>query len=195
MLKSLLSKYNIILATGSPRRQQFFRELEIPFTLQLKPVNEVFPDHLKGKEIAEYLSMLKASEFTTLKEKDLLITGDTIVVKDEQCLGKPTNTEEAHKMLRLLSDTHHEVISSVCFTTTKNKIIVSDITKVWFKNLSDREINYYIQNYQPFDKAGAYGIQEWIGAVSVTKIEGSYNTVMGLPTHLVYKTLIEFGTQ
>lgn len=195
MLKLQLTKYNIILASGSPRRQQFFKELNIPYTIQVKPVEEVFPEHLKGKEIAKYLAVLKASVFNELKENDILITGDTIVLREGNCLGKPTNAEEAFDMLRSLSGTHHDVISSVCFTTTKTQLVISDVTKVYFKKLSDEEIKYYIQNHQPFDKAGGYGIQEWIGAVGVTKIEGSYNTVMGLPTHLVYKTLIEFATQ
>ncbi len=195
MLKSQLSKYNIILASGSPRRQQFFKELDIPFTTQVKPVEEVFPEHLKEKEIAEYLAVLKASVFNELKKNDILITGDTIVLREGICLGKPKDENEATDMLRSLSGTHHDVISSVCFTTSKTQLVMSDLTKVYFKKLSDAEIKFYIQNYQPFDKAGGYGIQEWIGAVGVTKIEGSYNTVMGLPTHLVYKTLIEFATQ
>lgn len=195
MLKPLLSKYNIILASGSPRRQQFFKELDIPHTIQVKPVDEVYPDHLKGKEISEYLAVLKVAAFTGLKKNDILITGDTIVIHNGNYLGKPTDFDDAFLMLKSLSGSVHNVISSVCFTSAEKQIVVSDTAKVYFKVLSDAEIRFYIENYQPFDKAGAYGIQEWIGAVGVTKIEGSYNTVMGLPTHLVYKTLIEFATQ
>jgi len=195
MLKKILSKKNIILASGSPRRQQFFNELDIPFTLQLKPLEEKYPSHLKGKEISEYLSQLKASVFNHLKPDDILITGDTIVIHNEVCLGKPVDKKEAFEMLQTLSNSSHEVISSVCFTSAERQIVVSDTTKVYFKELTKDEIHYYIDNYNPFDKAGAYGIQEWIGAIGVTKIEGSYNTVMGLPTHLVYKTLMEFVGQ
>lgn len=192
MLKSFLSNHNIILASGSPRRQQFFKELDIPFTVDLRPVDEVYPAHLKGKEISEYLAVLKAAAFSDLKENDVLITGDTIVIHNEKYLGKPKDAADAYQMLQTLSGSSHEVISSVCFTSAERQLVVSDIAKVYFKQLSENEINFYIKNYQPFDKAGAYGIQEWIGAVGVTKIEGSYNTVMGLPTHLVYKTLMEF---
>lgn len=195
MLQSLFKDKNIILASGSPRRQQFFKELDIPFTIILKPVDEVYPNHLKGKEISEYLSVLKAVAFTDLKENDILITGDTIVLHNENYLGKPKDADDAFNMLQSLSDSGHEVISSVCFTSAERQIVVSDSAKVYFKKLSEAEIRFYIENYQPFDKAGAYGIQEWIGAIGVTKIEGSYNTVMGLPTHLVYKTLMEFAAR
>lgn len=195
MLKSFLSNHNIILASGSPRRQQFFKELGIPFTVVLRPVDEVYPPHLKGQEISEYLSILKAAAFTDLKENDILITGDTIVIHNGNYLGKPKDATDAFQMLQSLSGSSHEVISSVCFTSAERQIVVSDTAKVYFKELSEAEIRFYIENYQPFDKAGAYGIQEWIGAIGVTKIEGSYNTVMGLPTHLVYKTLMEFAAR
>ncbi len=194
MLQPFLSNHNIILASGSPRRQQFFKELDIPFTIQLKPVDEVYPNHLKGKEISEYLSILKADAFTDLRENDILITGDTIVIHNQICLGKPKDTSDAFAMLQTLSESTHDVISSVCFTSAERQIVVSDIAKVYFKKLSEDEIRFYIENYNPFDKAGAYGIQEWIGAIGVTKIEGSYNTVMGLPTHHVYKTLMKFAS-
>lgn len=192
MLASHLKDFNIILASGSPRRQQFFKELNIDFTIQLKPIDEVYPDEIKGLEIANYLSKLKAEAFKNLNDKDILITGDTIVLHKNKCLGKPVSPKEAFEMIKSLSGDVHEVVSSVCFTSAKKQVTVSDTAKVWFNKLSDEEINYYVENYKPFDKAGAYGIQEWIGAIGVHKIEGSYNTVMGLPTHLVYKTLMEF---
>lgn len=195
MLKSFLFNHNIILASGSPRRQQFFKELDIPFTVLLRPVDEVYPPHLKGKEISEYLAVLKAAAFTGLKNNDILITGDTIVIHNGNFLGKPTDFDNAFQMLQSLSGSSHEVISSVCFTSAERQIVVSDTAKVYFKELSEAEIRFYIENYKPFDKAGAYGIQEWIGAIGVTKLEGSYNTVMGLPTHLVYKTLMEFAAR
>ncbi len=195
MLYKILSEKNIILATGSPRRQQFFNELGIPYTIQVKPLEETYPSHLKRSEISEYLSQLKASVFLPLKSNEILITGDTIVIHNGIYLGKPKDKEEAFEMLQTLSNSSHEVISSVCFTSAEKQIVVSDIAKVFFKELSRDEIHFYIENFNPFDKAGAYGIQEWIGAIGVTKIEGSYNTVMGLPTHLVYKTLMEFAGQ
>lgn len=195
MLKPILFNHNIILASGSPRRQQFFKELDIPFTVQLRPVDEVYSGHLKGKEISEYLAVLKAAAFTGLKKNDILITGDTIVIHNGNYLGKPTDFEDAFKMLQSLSGSAHEVISSVCFTSAERQIVVSDTAKVYFKELSEAEIRFYIENYKPYDKAGAYGIQEWIGAIGVTKLKGSYNTVMGLPTHLVYKTLMEFAAR
>jgi septum formation protein len=194
MLNQILLERNIILASGSPRRQQFFKELEIPFIVQVKSIDESYPSHLQGKEISEYLCRLKASVFENLNPNDLLITGDTIVIHNENYLGKPKDANDAFAMLQTLSNSAHEVISSVCFTSDERQIVVSDIAKVYFKKLSDDEIKFYIDNYNPFDKAGAYGIQEWIGAIGVTKIEGSYNTVMGLPTHLVYKTLMEFAS-
>lgn len=189
MLQNKLKNYNIILASGSPRRQAFFKELDLDFTIQVKEVEEVYSSYLKHSEITDYLSILKASVFNDLKENDILITSDTIVWKDEKALGKPKDIEDAKQMLRSLSGQMHEVITSVCFTSKEFQITVNDVTKVWFKTLSEEEIDYYLKNYQPFDKAGSYGIQEWIGYIGIEKIEGCYFNVMGLPTRLVYKTL------
>lgn len=189
MLQNKLKNYNIILASGSPRRQAFFKELDLDFTIQVKEVEEVYSSYLKHSEITDYLSILKASVFNDLKENDILITSDTIVWKDEKALGKPKDIEDAKQMLRSLSGQMHEVITSVCFTSKEFQITVNDVTKVWFKTLSEEEIDYYLKNYKPFDKAGSYGIQEWIGYIGIEKIEGCYFNVMGLPTRLVYKTL------
>lgn len=189
MLQDKLKNYNIILASGSPRRQAFFKELDLDFTIQVKEVEEVYSSALKHSEITDYLSILKASVFNDLKENDILITSDTIVWKDEKALGKPKDIEDAKQMLRSLSGQMHEVITSVCFTSKEFQITVNDVTKVWFKTLSEEEIEYYLKNYKPFDKAGSYGIQEWIGYIGIEKIEGCYFNVMGLPTRLVYKTL------
>ena len=190
MLKEALSKYHIILGSGSPRRQQFFKDLGLDFEVRLKPVEEVFPKRLKHSEISDYLAQLKAIPFKdTLKDNDILITSDTIVWHNDEALGKPKDTDEAFQMLKTLSDTTHEVISSVCFTSAKHQKTVNTITKVTFKALSDDEINYYISTFKPFDKAGAYGIQEWIGLIGVIYLEGSYFNVMGMPTYLVYQTL------
>lgn len=189
----LTTNHHIILASASPRRQQFFRELNIPFNIAIKPIDEVFPKELEREQIVCYLAELKANAFENLQNNDLLITADTIVLFEDKVIEKPKNAEEAFEMLKKLSGNMHEVFSAVCFTTLEKQITVHDMTKVWFKKLHDDEINYYIENFNPFDKAGGYGIQEWIGLIGVNRIEGSYNTVMGLPTHLVYKTLREFA--
>ena len=191
-----LEKYNIILASGSPRRQQFFKDLKIPFEVRLKNVDEVYPDNLKGEEISDYLAVLKASpQKETLIANEILITSDTVVWHNNESLAKASNAEEAYKMLRKLSGDWHQVITSVCFTTSIKQTTVNHTTKVKFKKLSDAEIWYYIENYKPFDKAGAYGIQEWIGLIAIEKIEGSYTNVVGLPTQLFYNCLQEIIKQ
>lgn len=190
MLIHLLKNYHLILASGSPRRQQFFSDLGLDFEIRLKPIKEEYPNRLTHFEISDYLAQLKALPFKEeLKEKDILITSDTIVWHNNKALGKPKNEQDAFNMIKSLSHATHEVITSVCFTTTKLQKTVNATTKVTFKELSDTEINHYITTCKPFDKAGAYGIQEWIGQIGITKIEGSYFNVVGLPTHLVYKTL------
>jgi len=192
MLKEKLKKYHIILASGSPRRQEFFRGLDLDFEIRLKPVKEEFPNKLRHFEISDYLAQLKSIPFEKeLKEHDILITSDTIVWHNEQALGKPSSDIEAFEMIKSMSGQTHEVITSVCFKTKTNQKTVSSVTKVSFKEFTDSEIWYYIKNFNPTDKAGAYGIQEWIGQIGVTKIEGSYFNVMGLPVHLVYQTLLE----
>ncbi|CAH8283349.1 septum formation protein [Mariniflexile fucanivorans] len=190
MLNEKLKDYNIILASGSPRRQEFFKTLGLDFEIRLKPIAEEYPPRLTHFEISDYLAQLKALPFKNeLKENDILITSDTIVWHNKQALGKPRNETEAFQMIKSLSNTTHEVITSICFTTKTFEKTLNAVTKVTFKNLNDDEILYYINTFKPFDKAGAYGIQEWIGLIGVTKIEGSYFNVMGLPTHIVYKTL------
>lgn len=190
MLRKILENHHIILASGSPRRHQFFRDLGIDFEIRLKNVEEIYPERLYGSEIPDYLAQLKALPLKEdLKEKDILITSDTIVWHREKALGKPKDKEEAREMLKILSDTSHEVITSVCFTTTTLQKTVNAVTKVYFDVLTDEEIEYYIDHFRPFDKAGAYGIQEWIGLIGIKKIEGSYFNVVGLPAHLVYSTL------
>ena len=190
MLSDKLKNYNLILASGSPRRQQFFKDLGLDFEVRLKPIDEEYPNRLTHFEISDYLAQLKSLPFKEeLTPNDILITSDTIVWNNNKALGKPINNEEAFKMLQSLSNKTHEVITSVCITTTSTQKTVNAITKVTFKTLTKNEINYYIDNFKPFDKAGAYGIQEWIGHIGITSIEGSYFNVVGLPTNLVYKTL------
>jgi len=194
MLKDYLKYHHVILASGSPRRHAFFKDLDLDFEIQLKPIAEVFPQNLKKEQITDHLSRLKAEPFLTeLKDNTILITSDTIVWHNTKALGKPRNKDDAFDMLKSMSGSTHEVITSVCFTMLAKQKIVNTITKVTFKELTDDEIWYYITNFKPFDKAGAYGIQEWIGAIGITKIDGSYNNVVGLPTHLLYKTLINMA--
>ncbi|MGB2128580.1 MAG: Maf family nucleotide pyrophosphatase [Flavicella sp.] len=193
MLNKLIKKYDIILGSASPRRQQFLKDLHIPHRVQLFEVDEIYPEELKREQIPMYLSQLKAKPFeSTLKVNELLITSDTIVWANEIALGKPKNAKEAFDTLRKLSGSVHEVITGVCLKSKTKEKIIHDTTKVYFTELTDDEINYYIENFKPYDKAGSYGIQEWIGYIGVEKIEGNYSNVMGLPLHKMYKTLKEF---
>lgn len=188
-----MKNINIILASASPRRQQFFKELHLNYEVILKPIDETYPENLRKEEITDYLSVQKAKPFYgTLKNNDMLITSDTIVWHEGKALGKPKDYNEGFEMLKSLSGKQHEVITSVCFTTLTKQKLVNCVTKVTFKQFTDNEIDFYLTEYKPYDKAGAYGIQEWIGYVGVTAIEGSYNNVIGLPTHLVYNVLKEF---
>lgn len=191
MLKQKLKGYNIILASKSPRRQQFFKDLDIDFTIQTKEVEEIYPQELKGIEITDFLADLKSKAFTGLLDKDILITSDTIVWLEGKALGKPKDDVHAFSMLKSLSGKKHEVITSISIKTNHFQQIINDITTVSFKELTDEEITYYIKNYKPFDKAGAYGIQEWIGFIAIDSIEGSYFNVVGLPVHKLYKELMK----
>ena len=193
MLQEKLKHHNIILASSSPRRQQICKDLGFNFTIRTIPVNEIYPQQLKAKEITEYLAKLKAGVFKDiLKNNDLLITSDTIVWFNDKALEKPKNKEEAFLMLKSLSNNYHEVFTSICLTSTRKQVMFSDITKVYFKNISDEELNFYVDNFETQDKAGAYGIQDWLGLIGVNKIEGSYYNVMGLPVHKLYEELIKF---
>lgn len=191
MLNEKLKNYHIILASASPRRHAFLKSMNIDFEIKLHPVEEIYPQHLQRTEITDYLAKLKAEAFLTdLKENDILITSDTIVWLEGQPVEKPKDKNDAFRMIKTLSAKTHEVMTSICVSQTTGQQIVNTTTKVTFKALKDDEIWYYIKNYNPLDKAGAYGVQEWIGAIAITKIEGSYNNVVGLPTHMLYETLI-----
>ncbi len=195
MLKEKLKNHRIILASGSPRRHQFLKELKIPFIVDVKKTKEIYPANLNSSEITDYLAELKAEVFKhELRKEDILITSDTIVWHENEALGKPETTSQAKEMLQSMSGKTHEVITSVTFTTSEKQKTVNASTLVTFKDLTEEEIDYYILNYHPLDKAGAYGIQEWIGLIGITKIEGSYFNVVGLPTHLVYQTLLEIAS-
>lgn len=190
MLRNKLKNYKIILASGSPRRQQFFKDLDLDFEIRLKEIEEIFPPELQREEITNYLAELKAAAFEgELNNNEILVTSDTIVWHNEKAVGKPKNAQDAFAILKSLSNATHEVITSVCFKSNQKTEVLYEITKVTFNELSDEAIAYYIENYKPFDKAGAYGIQEWIGFIGVSKIEGSYANVIGLPVDKVYQYL------
>lgn len=190
MLSEKLKGFKIILASGSPRRQQFFKDLDLDFEIRLKDIEEIYPENLKGFEITNYLAELKAKAFEDeLRPNEILVTSDTIVWLNDKAVGKPKDYNDALQILKTLATQTHEVITSVCFKTQSTTKTVFDITKVTFGILTEEQIRFYLDNYKPFDKAGAYGIQDWIGLVGISKIEGSYTNVVGLPTHLVYDYL------
>lgn len=190
MLQDKLKHYKLILASGSPRRQQFFKDLDLDFEIRVKEIEEIFPNELKAGQITAYLAELKASAFEgELIDNEILITSDTIVWHNDRALGKPKDKDDAFTILKSLSNCTHDVITSVCFKTNLKTDVITERTQVTFNELTDEAILYYIDNYKPYDKAGAYGIQEWIGFIGVAKIEGSYANVMGLPVDKVYKYL------
>ncbi len=184
---------NLILASRSPRRIELLSALGIPFTLQHSDIPEEYPAHLSMTEIPEYLAQRKAAFFEgTLSTGDLLVTADTIVWLNGEVLGKPASEEEAYAMLLKLSGRVHQVVTGVCLMSTEKQKTFSAVTHVTFKTLAEQEILYYIRNFHPFDKAGAYGIQEWIGLAGITRIEGSYFNVVGLPIHDLYREIMAF---
>lgn len=192
MLQHKFNNKNIILASGSPRRHELFKNLGVEFSIKVKEVQETYNSNLKAEEITNYLCKLKAAAFENeILEDDIIITADTIVWHNNKALEKPENSLEAIEMLQELSGKKHKVFSSVCIKTKNSEHIFSDVTNVTFKQLELKEIKYYVENYTPFDKAGAYGIQEWIGLIGVTSIEGSYFNVMGLPVHKLYEELMK----
>ena len=193
MLADILKDNRLILASSSPRRQELIKGLGLKVEIRVKPVEEKYPEHLKHFEIPDYLAELKSMPFEdTLTPNDILITSDTIVWLKNTAMGKPIDVNEAFQMLKSLSGQTHEVITSVCFKSTEKIKIINSTTKVTFKQLNDLEINYYIKNFKVLDKAGSYGIQDWIGQIAVTKIEGSYFNVMGFPMDKIYNTLLTF---
>jgi septum formation protein len=188
-----LAGRTIVLASGSPRRKELLSAIVPNFVVRVPQVDEQFPSSLRGKAIAEYLAALKAdAALQSLGSNEIALTSDTIVWLGDEVLNKPGNAEEAAEMLRKLSARKHEVITAISLVDHSKKVLLSDTTQVQFKTLTEDEIAFYVSNFKPFDKAGAYGIQEWIGYIGVTSIEGSFYTVMGLPVHLVYDALKAF---
>lgn len=195
MLNSRTKPFRFILASGSPRRQQFFKDMQLDVVIELKPIEEVFPPSLQHTQITDYLAELKSKPFlSSLQENDVLITSDTLVWHEGKAIGKPNSAEEAVDMLLSLANATHEVITSVTFTTTTGQHTLNDVTAVSFGPLTESEINHYIAHFEPFDKAGSYGIQDWIGLVGVQRIVGSYTNVMGLPVEKVYRYIVEHFT-
>ena len=179
----------LVLASNSPRRQQLLRDLGFEFTVSVRPTDELFPADLPVAEVAGFLARQKAEQFRADVGNQIILCADTIVVVENEILNKPANAVEAKAMLQKLSGKTHEVITGFCLLTADNTQTISDVARVHFRELTDFEMDYYIEKCQPFDKAGGYGVQEWIGMVGIDRIEGSYYTIMGLPVHLVYGLL------
>ena len=195
MLSDLLKDKIIVLGSASPRRKALLRAIINDFEIKVSDLEEEYPKNLKEKEISEFLAIQKSDVLSIkIKKNEILITADTIVIKGGQILNKPKNKTQAKEMLVFLSGSSHKVITSVCLRDQQKKLVFSSITKVFFKPLSDAEINYYVEEYKPLDKAGSYGIQEWIGLIGITKIEGSYFNVVGLPIEKLYQKLIQFAS-
>lgn len=181
----------IILASASPRRKELLAELDLAFEVKvIKGVSESYPESLRAEEVPQYISREKAAAYQ-VADDELLLTADTVVVVDNTILGKPHDADDARRMLRLVSGRTHQVVTGVTLTTAKAQKTFGVTTDVTFRQLTDDEINYYISHYRPFDKAGAYGIQEWIGYIGVTSIHGSYYNVMGLPVQRIYQEIMK----
>jgi len=190
MLSKKLEHIEIVLASQSPRRQELLKGLDLEFKIRTRPVEELYDPKLMAGEITAFLSTLKAKAFSDdIQENQLILTSDTIVWLQEEALGKPKDAQEAKEMLAAMSGRMHEVYTSVCFTTSRLQETITDVTKVYFKELTSAEIDYYVETYTPFDRAGAYGIQDWIGYTGIEKLEGCYYNVMGLPLPKVYEWL------
>lgn len=192
MLKDKFKNNQIILASKSPRRKELLERLGLDFIVISLEVDESYSEELKKHEITEFLCHKKKLAYQYWQENQILITSDTIVWYENKAFEKPKSREEAIEMLQTLSGKTHEVITSVGIFSTQKELVLSDITLVTFGELDKQEIEYYVDTYQPYDKAGSYGIQEWIGYIGITKIEGSYFNVMGLPVQKVYKALKDF---
>ncbi len=185
-----MDSIKLILASKSPRRQALIKELGLPFEVRLKEVEEIYPEDLDQYKVPEYLAKLKAEPLQSgLREGEVLVTSDTVVLHNKKIIGKPKNEEDAFGMISSLSGDMHEVVTGVSLISTHKQISFSSITKVYFSEITNEEIRHYINKFQPMDKAGSYGIQEWIGYIGVRKIDGCYYNVMGLPLHDLYATL------
>jgi septum formation protein len=193
MIIDKLNNFKIILASRSPRRQQLLRELGLKFDVVIKEYEEIYPEDLSGSAIARYVAHEKAASFKKgISDNEIVIAADTIVWCNNKVLGKPLNREDAIRILKEISGNTHEVITGVSLCSRSGEVTFSESTKVTFETLSDEDIYYYVDSFKPYDKAGAYGIQEWIGIVACSHIEGSYFNVVGLPVQRLYKELQSF---
>jgi len=181
----------ILLASQSPRRKELLSSLGFDFEVVKIDCEEILPDHIEIENAASYLSELKADAFRNLEKDEVLLTADTVVAIEGKILGKPKDEAEAKQMLKKLSGRTHQVFTGITIKTISQSFTETDVADVKFDEISDDEIDFYTTNYQPFDKAGSYGIQEWLGMAKIKKMNGSFYTIMGLPTHLVYKILKE----
>ena len=190
-----LKKYNIILGSQSPRRKELLEKMGLEFLIKINKVKEKFENFKNIKNAAKAMALLKSNSFEKLKKNDLLICADTLVSINKKILGKPKTIKEAESMLKMLSGKKHEVTTGVVIKSKTKQKIFCDTTSVVFRTLTDKEIKYYIKKHKPFDKAGSYAIQEWIGIIGIKKIEGSYFNVMGFPTERIYNELIKFSNE
>lgn len=191
---SIFNLMNILLASKSPRRKEILENLGYEFEIVNIECNEVFPNEMPVKEVAGYLSKLKADAYDSLKENDILITADTIVALEDEVLGKPINETDSKDMLRKISGKTHQVYTGVTIKTLNSESTIIDMAEVTLSRLNEEEIDFYIKTFKPFDKAGSYGIQEWLGMAKIINIKGSFYTIMGLPAHIVYEELRRIDT-
>jgi len=186
-------KYHLTLASKSPRRHELLKSLDIDFDVEVKPIDESFPTTLPPLEVAEHIAKSKSNAFTKLNDQQLILTADTVVIVNGEILGKADNYNDAFNMISKLSGETHQVATGVCLRSSTQIESFTCVTEVSFDHLDNNEIAYYINKYQPFDKAGSYGIQEWIGMIGIKKIAGDYYNVMGLPLNALYKRLKKFA--
>lgn len=191
---SIFNLMNILLASKSPRRKEILENLGYEFEIVNIECNEVFPNEMPVKEVAGYLSKLKADAYDSLKENDILITADTIVALEDEVLGKPINETDSKDMLRKISGKTHQVYTGVTIKTLNSESTIIDMAEVTLSRLNEEEIDFYIKTFKPFDKAGSYGIQEWLGMAKIINIKGSFYTIVGLPAHIVYEELRRIDT-
>lgn len=193
MIAELLSEYEVILGSQSPRRQNLLKGLDLDFKIEPINADESFDPDMKHEEVPEYLAAKKASQYPgNLNEKQILITADTVVILNGEILNKPVSKAESFEMLKALSANEHKVVTGVCIRSGNRSLCFKDETLVQFHELEDQEIQYYIDSYQPFDKAGSYGIQEWIGYIAIDSMKGCFYNVMGLPLPKLYRALKNF---
>lgn len=193
-MKSILNGRRLILGSKSPRRSQLVKELDLPFVKKVEDTDESFPADMPVEEVAEYIARVKAEALRTrMQNDDIVLTSDTVVICDGKIYGKPKDAEQAKEYIRIISDNVHQVITGVCLMDENKMVSFSETAEVKLRSISEEELDYYVRQYMPIDKAGAYGIQEWFGHAKIEWIKGTYTNIMGLPTGLVYDELMKFA--